>query len=119
MLKVIIADDEELICNGLKNSIDWASLGMNLCGTAHDGMEALSLIRQGSPDLVLTDIRMPFMNGLELMEKAGEEMPDTGFIIVSGHDEFSYAQKALTMGALDYILKPIDIEYLNKKMRSP
>src|SRR4051812_16788569 len=103
-----------MIREGINESVDWNKLNMCVIGQAEDGEEALEIFSQHEPDLILTDIKMPFMDGLELVERVKEKNPDTYFIIISGYDEFKYAQKAVKLGANDFILKPIDLEYLEQ-----
>ncbi len=117
-MNIVLVDDEQIIKSGLRKEVDWESAGCRIAGEAADGREALELIRREKPDAVISDIRMPFMDGLTLMEKAREEQPDLYFLFISGHDEFRYVQKALKLGASDYILKPIDPVYLEEKLRS-
>lgn len=116
MLKVILVDDEAIIKQGLKDQINWSGLGYIVSGEAADGREALELIRSDPPDLVISDIQMPFKAGLDLMEEARKEYPRIQFLFISGHDEFDYVQKALKLGATDYILKPIDPVYLESRL---
>ncbi|MDF2614421.1 MAG: two component transcriptional regulator, AraC family [Clostridia bacterium] len=116
MLKTIIIDDEELIREGLLTTIDWKSLGYEVVGQASDGEEAIELIQNLLPDVIITDIRMPFMNGLELLEFIKPMLPHSFVVIISGHDEFQYAQKALQLGAYDYLLKPFDLDYFHKML---
>ncbi|MDC7233531.1 MAG: response regulator, partial [Spirochaetales bacterium] len=116
MLKVLLVDDEEIIKSGLRNEVNWESAGCLVAGEASDGQEALDLIRQDPPDVVISDIRMPFKDGLDLMEEARALYPDLFFLFISGHDEFSYVQRALKMGASDYLLKPIDTVYLEQSL---
>lgn len=113
MLKVILADDEEIIREGILNGIDWNSLGLEVVGQAEDGEQALEIAKDTQPDIIITDIRMPFISGLDFIERIVPILPEAYIIIISGHDEFGYAQKALKLGAYDYILKPIELEYLN------
>ncbi len=108
MYKVIIVDDETWVTESIKLSIEWSKLDMEVVGVAYSGLEAYDLIMQLSPDIVLTDIRMRNMNGLELIQKVNDACKNVKFIVISGHAEFSYAQKALHAGALGYCLKPID-----------
>ncbi len=116
MLKTIIIDDEELIREGLQTIIDWKSLGYEIVGQAADGEEAIELIQNLLPDVIITDVRMPFMNGLELLEFIKPMLPNSFIIIISGHDEFQYAQKAIQLGAYDYLLKPFDLDYFHKML---
>jgi len=113
-MNVLIVDDEYLIRQGLETSIDWNALGFDSVSTAEDGMEALALIELSPPDLILTDVRMPFMTGLEFAEKVKEMVPDMCIVIISGHEEFSYAKTALKLAVFDYILKPINLKEINE-----
>jgi len=93
--------------NAIVSKLDWASLGFQPVMQAEDGEQALQIALESKPEVVLTDVRMPFMNGLELAESLARELPETKVIILSGHDEFEYAQEAIKIGVLDYVLKPI------------
>ncbi|MGI6069179.1 MAG: response regulator transcription factor [Blautia sp.] len=112
MIDVLIIDDEIWVCQLIRKIVDWEEIGFCIVGEAHDGYEALDLIRRKRPKLVLTDIRMPGYDGVELIRRTREQGLDTQFIIVSGYGDFTYAQEALKYGALGYILKPIDQEEL-------
>lgn len=106
---MLIVDDEPLVLEGLSFMIDWESHGFRICGEAFDGEEALERIKQLNPDLVVTDISMPVMDGLQLIEHCTKVLgAPCRFVILSGHDEFSAAHRALTYGVIDYWLKPID-----------
>jgi len=106
--KVLLVDDESWVIESLKASIDWEAHGFEVAGTASSSQEALELLPELQPDVVFTDIRMPGMNGLELIKKGGVLLETASFIVISGYAEFAYAQKALTFGALAYCLKPFD-----------
>ncbi|MGG1637579.1 response regulator transcription factor [Paenibacillus sp. NRS-1760] len=106
--KVLLVDDEAWVAESLKASVNWHANGFEVVGMAHNGTEALTMFEAILPDIVFTDIRMPGMNGLELIKKARELPHKAQFIVVSGYAEFAYAQKALTYGALAYCLKPFD-----------
>ncbi len=106
-MKVLVADDEERVCALICALIEWQGLGLTLCGKAYDGISALELIKAESPDLVITDIRMPGLDGLALIRKAKEMQPTLQFIIISGHKQFDYAQTAIKYGVAEYLLKPI------------
>lgn len=107
MMRVIIADDEEKVCLLLCNLVDWKSLNMEIVGVAHNGIEALSLVKEKAPDLIVTDIRMPGGDGLKLIEEAKGMKEDLEIIIISGHSNFEYAKNAMKYGVRDYLLKPI------------
>ncbi len=108
MYKMIIADDEHLVVKSLKASIDLEKYGFEVVGEACNGIEAYELILELRPDLVFVDIRMPGMNGLELMKKVNEQLQNTVFVVISGYAEFAYAQKAINYGALGFCLKPFE-----------
>jgi two-component system response regulator YesN len=106
-LDLLIVDDEMIIRNGIKNSIDWISLNINVIGTAKDGLEAYELIKKHHPTIVIIDIRMPYCTGLELIEKIRNDNIDVKFIILSGYDDFKYAQQAIKLKVTSYLLKPV------------
>ena len=107
MTKVFLADDEIVIREGIRNSFPWQETDYQLAGEAPDGEIALSMIRDTKPDILITDIRMPFMDGLELCRIVRRLMPWIGIIILSGYDEFEYARQAIQLGVKEYMLKPI------------
>lgn len=114
MLKVIIADDEERVCRLIMKLVDWDAIDMEVSDTAHNGIEALEMVKKHQPDLIITDIRMPGYDGLEMIMKAKELKEDLEFIIISGYGQFEYAQKAIKYGVSDYLLKPIQkVELMN------
>ncbi|MCR5723583.1 MAG: response regulator [Treponema sp.] len=112
MYSVFIVDDEMIVREGLRNKLPWESAGFSFAGEAGDGELALSMIQDIKPDILITDIRMPFMDGLELAAKAKKMQPWIRIIILSGHDEFDYAKRAISIGVEDYILKPFTLEEL-------
>lgn len=112
MLKLMIVEDEDLLRMGLVTCIDWADLGYELIGDAGDGEKALRLVEQNPPDVVITDVKMPRMNGIEMAERLKQDYPDTRIIVISGYDEFEYARRALKAGVSEYILKPLNLEQL-------
>lgn len=112
MLKVMIADDEEKVCRLIYKLIDWDSLDMEVISIAYNGIEALEQIKFFNPDIVITDIRMPGCDGLELIQKSKELNEFVEFIIISGYRHFDYAQSAIKYGVNDYLLKPIKKEEL-------
>jgi len=118
MKKLFVADDEEIIRAGIRNCIEKQAADFTICGEAEDGEMALPLIQELKPDILIADVRMPFMDGLDLAALVKRAMPWVHIVIVSGHDEFEYAQKALTVGVDAYILKPVNspklLEVLNE-----
>ena len=119
MLKVFIVEDETVIREGFRDKIPWEQYGFQLVGDAGDGEVALPLIRKIRPDVLITDIKMPFMDGLSLSEIVKEEFPKTKIIIISGYDDFEYARQALALSAVWYLLKPVqDDELLTALLRA-
>lgn len=115
MLKVLLVDDEPFIIQGLKVIIDWENEGFEIAGMVSNGKEALQFLENENVDLVIADIRMPEMTGLELLETLRKEKKsDVYFVILSGYADFSYAQQAMQNDCTDYILKPVDKEMLLK-----
>lgn len=108
MYSVIIVDDELFVRKGLIEMIDWESSGFKVIDESDNGEDALAIIQAKKPDLVVTDIRMPVLDGLELIEAASKLQLETEFVIISGHNDFRYAQQAVRFGVQDYVLKPID-----------
>ena len=117
MIKVFLVEDEIVIRESIREMVPWNEYGFEFAGEASDGEMALPLVRDIKPDLLITDIKMPFMDGLTFCRLVKKELPDTKIIIISGHDDFSYAQQAIALGVEQYILKPINkawlIEVLN------
>lgn len=107
MLKVLIVDDEIKVCRLIQCLVDWEALGLELIGFAQDGLTALDYVKQYSPDIVITDIRMPNYDGLDLIKNSLEINKNIHFIIISGYSQFDYAQKAIKFGVDDYLLKPV------------
>ena len=107
MLRLMIVDDEQIIREALSSMIDYTSLGYEVIATAKNGMEAYDRIRDDYPDVVITDIKMPFMDGLTLARLAKKEIPGLKVVILSGYDDFNYAKQAIGIGVEDYLLKPI------------
>lgn len=110
--KVFFVEDETITREGIRDNVDWQSSGFEFCGEAADGEMALPLLRTARPDVLITDIKMPFMDGLQLSKIVRERMPWVKIIILSGHDEFVYAQQAIKLGVADYLLKPITVNSL-------
>ncbi len=106
MYSVFAVDDEPIVLEGIRSKIDWEGSGFTFAGEATDGEIALSMIHEIKPDILITDIKMPFMDGLQLAEAIKRTQPWIKIIILSGHDEFDYAKKAISIGIEDYLLKP-------------
>ena len=107
MVKLFLAEDEIAMREGIRRNIPWEEIGIDFCGEAGDGELAWPAILEHRPDIVITDIKMPFMDGLQLAGLIRRELPDTRIIILSGYSEFEYAQEALRIGVTEYLLKPI------------
>ena len=112
MLKTIIVDDEVNIRQGLEKALDWGKYGFTVAGSAEDGVEALKIFEELKPCLVITDIKMPRMDGLELSRELKMRDPQISIIIISGYSDFSYAREAIRFGVADYLLKPVDFDEL-------
>lgn len=113
MLDVLIVDDKRAVLNGLKEMIPWSELDARIIGTASNGRDAFDIAMIERPDMIITDIRMPIMDGLQLCEAIYREMPHTTKVILSAYKDFEYAQTAIRFGVKDYILKPIDYEKID------
>ena len=111
---IILADDEQHILFGMKNAIAWEELGFEVIGTAQNGKEALELIEEYHPDIVISDIKMPFMDGLELSKVIHENYMSTKTILFSGWDDFEYARLAISYGVSEYVMKPINYNEMKK-----
>lgn len=111
-IKIFLVEDESLIRNGIKNSIDWEQEGYRFVGDASDGELAYPMIIKEKPDILITDIKMPFMDGLELSRLVKEELPNIKILILSGYDEFEYAKEAIKLGVTEYLVKPISFAKL-------
>lgn len=115
--KVIIADDEAIIRDGIRQCVDWKSLGLQVAAEAEDGEEALELAVRHKVHIALVDLNMPIMHGIELMKRLREQLPDCKIIVITGHDEFSYAQESIRLQVNDYILKPAEPKQLMQVLR--
>lgn len=115
--KVFFVEDEIVTREGIRDKVDWRGHGFEFCGEAPDGEIALPLLQTVRPDVLITDIKMPFMDGLELARIMHERMPATKIVILSGHDEFEYALKAIKLGVTEYLLKPITVQDLHRTLR--
>lgn len=112
MIKLMIVDDEAIFREYMRTSFDFENYGFTICCEAKNGREALEMMAKHEPDVVLTDINMPHLDGLSLSEKLLEQNPDLGIVLISGHSEFDYAKRAVKIGVSDYILKPFEKEEL-------
>ncbi len=118
MYSVLIADDELAFRRALAMSVDWTSLGLNICAQAVNGAQALELARKHQPDIILADINMPILNGLDFIEAIKKELPQVRVIIISGHDEFAFAVRAIHLAADAYLLKPVNEQELVKTLEN-
>ena len=117
MYSVFLVDDEPIVLEGIRTKIDWEAAGFTFAGEATDGELALSMIHEIKPDILITDIKMPFMDGLELSAAIKKTQPWIKIIILSGHDEFEYAKKAISIGVEDYLLKPFTSEEVTASLK--
>ena len=117
MLKIAIVDDDRIIRRWLTHSVPWEEAGCELSGAASDGEQGLQLIEKARPDIVISDIKMPFMDGVQMAKLAKHKYPDTEFILLTGFDDTQYIKKAADIKVSDYILKPVDKETLLEKVR--
>lgn len=114
MYNVLVVDDEDLILEGMPLLVEWEAWGFRIAATADDGLSALDILRTQPIDLVMTDIRMPEMDGIELIAAVREHVGDTKIVILSGYGDFPYAQKAIQYGVTRYLLKPVEVEELTE-----
>jgi two-component system response regulator YesN len=114
MYKILLVDDEEDVRHAIAERLDWASLGFVVSGEAGNGLEALDMLENFVPDVIVADIQMPFMDGLTLCRRAREIIPDVKLVIFSGFDEFEYAREAIKLEVVEYIMKPIDAVELTR-----
>ena len=117
MYRVALVDDERLILEGLSRVVPWESLGCRVAGTASDGREGLALIRREQPDMVLTDIRMPNMDGLTMLAALHSEFPRMQMTVLTAYRDFDYAKQALTLGVCRYLLKPSKMDEIHEAVR--
>ena len=110
LYRIILVDDEEEVRKSIIRKIDWQAVGFTVVGDAENGEDALEKIEALEPDVVLTDIRMPYMDGLTLAEKIRQRYPSMKIVIFSGYDDFDYAKRAIKLNVTEYILKPVNVE---------
>lgn len=117
MLKVVLIDDEPLVIEGLLEMVKWQQYGFKVAGVAEDGVSGLKLILETGPDLVVTDIRMPELDGLKMIEQCQTQMnKEVSFLVLSGYNEFDYVKTAMDLKSLSYILKPIDVDEIHAEL---
>lgn len=116
MYTIVVADDEEELRKAILRKVDWEAIGFQVVGEAENGIEALELVEKMEPDLLLTDIRMPFISGIELARQVREVRPSTQIVFLSGFDDFSYAQQAIQYNIISYLLKPISMAELTEEL---
>ncbi len=117
LYRILLADDEEEVRKGIIRKIDWAQVGFEVAGDAENGEDALEKIELLKPDVVMTDIRMPYMDGLSLSAKIRQKYPSIKILIFSGYDDFEYAQQAIKLNVTEYILKPVNVEELTEILK--
>ncbi len=117
MFKVMIVDDESIIRKGLRNAVNWKVFDCEVVGEASDGMEGYKLINQLHPDIIITDIKMPEVDGLTMIREIRDIIPQSKIIILTGYRDFDYAREAIKLGAFDFLLKPTKIEELNSVIK--
>lgn len=117
LLKILLVDDEVKIVEGLKQMIDWRGCGYEVCGQARNGSEGLEEARRLQPQLIITDIRMPHMDGLEMIRCWQAENPAASFMILSGYSDFAYARQAMQYGVRHYVLKPVEETEIERGLR--
>ena len=118
LLKLVIVDDEPILLQGLLDTYDWADMGFKVVGSAQSGGQAIEVIKETKPHVVLTDIRMKQITGLMVMEEIQKTDMDCMFIVLSAYRDFDYAQQACDLGAFAYLLKPIEDEKLRETMEA-
>jgi len=115
---VVVADDEDELREAVCAMIPWQDMGFRLVGSASNGLDALQLVEKYEPDLLLTDIRMPFISGLDLARQVREVHPATSIAFLSGYDDFAYAQQAIRYGVISYMLKPLTVRGLSEELEN-
>ena len=118
LYSVVVADDEDELREAVCTMIPWEDYGFRLVGSASNGLDALQLVEKREPDLLLTDIRMPFISGIELARQVREVRPATNIAFLSGYDDFEYAKQAIQYNIISYMLKPLTMEGLSKELRT-
>lgn len=114
---IVVADDEEEIRRSLIRKVDWDEAGFRVVGEAENGIEALELVEKLEPDLLLTDLKMPFVSGIELARQVREIRPTMQIVFLSGYDDFTYAQQAIKYNIISYMLKPISAKEVTEELK--
>ncbi len=107
---ILLVDDESAVREGIRNRTPWERYNFKVVGEAGNGIEALEMIEELHPDVVITDIKMPYLDGMELIKEIRRSHPPVTIIIISGYDEFTYAQQAIRYDVSEYVLKPVTVE---------
>lgn len=118
MYRMVVADDEYIVVEGIKAILSRLNLQCEVVGFAYNGIDALDVIREKRPDIVITDIRMPGLDGLSLIESCKEFLPEAYYVVISGYTEFEYARRAITLGVVDYIDKPVTMQKIAEVMEA-
>ena len=114
LYRILLVDDEEEVRKAIIRNIEWEKLGFQMAQDAENGEDALEKIEQLKPDVIMTDIRMPYMDGLTLTKRIRQKYPSMKILIFSGYDDFEYAQQAIKLNVTEYILKPVNVEELTE-----
>ena len=115
---ILLVDDEEAVRTSIKNLTPWAEYGFEVMAEASNGQEALEIVYETMPDVIITDIKMPYMDGIKFISRVREELSETvNVIFLSGYDEFTYAQTALQLNAAEYVLKPVSVKTMSDLLR--
>ena len=117
MIKVIVVEDEAMARKGIVETLDWRAMQCSVIAEASNGKQGIDLVRELKPDLVITDVRMPYMDGFTMIKRLREEGSECFFILLSAHSDFSYVQNAIRTGAIDYLLKPLKHEELKQTIQ--
>jgi len=114
---MVVADDEYIVVEGIKAILERQKLQCEVVGYAYNGIDALDVVQEQKPDIVITDIRMPGLDGLSLIESCKEFLPEASYVVISGYTEFEYARRAITLGVVNYIDKPVTIQKIEEVLQ--
>lgn len=117
MIRVFVVEDEDMVRKGIIKTLDWKGMGCTVVAEASNGKQGVDLAKELEPDLVITDVRMPYMDGVSMIKRLQEEGSKAYFILLSAHSDFEYAQSAMRVGAVDYLLKPLKDEELKQTIQ--